>query len=156
MPLYQCDKEQYGDNYQNHLLEQWSKCVDMANCISDRRIGTSNIYITINAAIFAVVSFGGGLQNGLLSISGIIICILWHFSIVSYKELNRVKYSIINDIECKLPISPYKHEWDMLKESGKYRNFTCVEQILPWVFIVIYGIILAVPFVNWIIELIND
>lgn len=140
MELENVSKEEYGDLYNEHLLEQWKICVEMANCNSERRISTNNVYISINAAIIAVISFALDYKSILLSVAGTIVCVLWLNSINSYKSLSGVKYKIINEIEKKLPISPYGHEWSLLCDNKKYKRFTNIERTLPWIFIVIFAL----------------
>jgi hypothetical protein len=68
--------EEYGEQYKDHLLEQWKTCVEMANCNSERRISTNNVYITVNAAIIALISFTFDYKSILLSkVAHISICL---------------------------------------------------------------------------------
>lgn len=69
--------ERYGEQYKDHLLEQWKTCVEMANCNSERRISTNNVYITINAAIIEIISFTFDYKRILLSIVGAIVSIVY-------------------------------------------------------------------------------
>jgi len=127
--LVNIKKDEYGDQFNDHILEQWKTCAEMANCNSERRINSNNIYIAINAAIIALTSFSLDYKSIVMSIVGIIVSILWQSTIKSYKELNRVKYRIINEIEKMLPISPYEYEWKLINEEGKYKRFTYLEGI---------------------------
>lgn len=138
MKIENMKSEEYGEHYKEHLLEQWKTCVEMANSISEHRISTNNVYITVNAAIIALISFTFDYKSILLSIVGAIVSILWLNSIISYMKLNDVKYKIINKIEEKLPISPYSYEWSLLEDDKRYRRFTHLERILPWLFITLY------------------
>lgn len=142
MNLENTTSEKYGTDYHNHLLEQWKTCVQMANSISERRLKTNSVYITINSAIFAFNSFNN-IQNIILPIIGITVCILWFFSVESYRKLNEVKYDIINKLEKHLPATPFAYEWNLIKDNNKYKSFTKLEMILPWVFIIIYLIIVV-------------
>ena len=140
MNLVNIKKDEYGDQFNDHILEQWKTCAEMANCNSERRINSNNIYIAINAAIIALTSFSLDYKSIVMSIVGIIVSILWQSTIKSYKELNRVKYRIINKIEKMLPISPYEYEWKLINEEGKYKRFTYLETFLPWIFIFLYSL----------------
>lgn len=140
MELENMKREEYGEQYNEHLLEQWKSCVEMANCNSERRISTNNVYISISAAIIALISFSLDYKSILLSVVGTIVCVLWLNSIDSYKRLSSVKYQIINEIEKKLPISPYGHEWSLLSDNKKYKRFTHIERILPWIFIILFAL----------------
>ena len=148
MPLYQLKPEEYGAEYQSHLIEQWSKCVDMANNISDRRINAHNIYIAICAALLAVISFGADFHNVFLSLSGMAVCILWLISLNSYAMLNETKYKIINNIETHLPIAPNQYEWELLQKEKKYHTFTKCEKLLPWIFMVLFLVTIIITSVS--------
>lgn len=87
MTLESVSKEVYGDNYDSVLLEQWKTCVEMANSNTEKRTNSNNIFITINAALLAVVSFSLDYKSIILSVVGIAVCIVWLYSIENYKKL---------------------------------------------------------------------
>lgn len=120
------------------LLNQWQTCVDMANSVSQRRDNMNNIFITLNLAIIAAVSITWDIKSLFILIVGITICILWILIIRNYKLLNTAKFNIINSIEEKLPSTPFKDEWQFLKNSKKYMDSTTLERILPIMFIILY------------------
>lgn len=74
MALYSTDKTKYGDTYESVVLEQWKTCVEMANCNSEKRNNSNNIFITINVAILAVLGFSIEYKSLMLSLTGICIC----------------------------------------------------------------------------------
>lgn len=135
-----------NSNTQNpeQLLEQWAKCVEMANSSSDKRISSNNAFLTIEAALLAVTSFTGEWQNILLAIIGIVVSVFWLISIGSYKMLNTVKYEIINELEQNLAASPFAEEWNRLKQKRNYSLLTTTEKMLPVVFIVLFAVIVLV------------
>ncbi len=141
---------EYGSQYNEHILEQWKICTEMANCNSERRINSNNIYIAINAAIIAFTTFSLDYKSIIMSIVGIIVSILWWNTIKSYKELNKVKYKIINEIEKMLPLSPFEYEWKIINEEGKYKRFTHLETFLPWIFIVLYSLCIFTQFIYFV------
>lgn len=145
MELESISREKYGDEYDSVVLEQWKTCVDMANCNTEKRTNSNNIFITINAALLAVVSFSLEYKSIVLSVVGIAVCIVWLFSIESYKQLSSVKYHIVNEIEQHLPLKPFTYEWEKLNSGNKYVGLTKIEKILPWLFILLYVISLLVP-----------
>lgn len=120
------------------LLNQWQTCVDMANSVSQRRDNMNNIFITLNLAIIAAISITWDIKSLFILIVGITICILWILIIQNYKLLNTAKFNVINSIEEKLPSSPFKDEWQFLKNSKKYMDSTTLERILPITFIILY------------------
>ncbi len=148
------DKNLYGEQFTEHLLAQWSTCVEMANASSDKRIGANNFYMTVNAALLAVVTFNTDWKNCLLAIVGIVVSILWLQSISNYRRLNRAKYEIINTIEQELPAAPFTEEWAMLERDKKYTTLTGNEKWIPWVFIVLFAIVLLLPVGKWVLTLV--
>ena len=42
---------------QEALLAQWQTCVEMANAVSERRDTMNNLFVTLNLAIIAAISF---------------------------------------------------------------------------------------------------
>lgn len=66
------------------------------------------------------------------------------------KKLSSVKYRIVNEIEQKLPLRPFEYEWEKLKAEKKYLGLTQIEKILPWLFILLYGISIILPILKWL------
>lgn len=144
-----------NSNIQNpdQILEQWSKCVDMANSNSDKRISSNNTFLTIEAALLAVMSFTGDWKNILLSLVGIIVSVFWLGSINSYKTLNSVKYEIINELEQNLAALPFTEEWERLQREKKYSLLTTTERMLPIIFIVLFSAVAIIAIVELILPL---
>ena len=138
MKLESKKRQEIKGDYNATVLEQWKTCVDMANSNTEKRNTANNVYITINAAILALVTFKLDYKNLLLSTVGILICVLWIKSIQSYRKLSKVKYEIVNEIEKKLPLKPFTCEWEELKKSG-YIDLTKIEFVLPKAFIVLFA-----------------
>ncbi len=144
-PLESCKRAQFKDDYNIIILEQWKTCVEMANCNSEKRNTMNTLYITINSALIAVISFAWENKSIFLSIVGIFVCLLWLGALKSYKQLSVVKYDIIQKIENKLPLAPFSHEWDKVGDTYKYVGQTKIERVLPWTFIVLYFLSLIWP-----------
>jgi hypothetical protein len=75
------------------------------------------------------------------AILGLALCCAWYANINSYKQLNSLKFKVINEIEPYLPFPCYLREWEFLKEENKsrqYRRLTKVEKYVPF--------ILAIPY----------
>ena len=145
MELLSIKSESYNGDYNAAILEQWKTCVEMANSMTEKRNNSNSIFITINSALFAVITFSLDYKSILLSAVGIAVCVLWLKSTISYKQLSSVKYHIINDIEKQLPLTPFAFEWEKLKCEKKYKGLINFEKVLPWVFIVIYVISIIWP-----------
>lgn len=130
-------KEKEESNSQ--LLQQWQTCVEMANSVSQRRDNMNNLFVSLNLAIIAAVSFAWDMKSLLILTAGIELCILWLFFIRTYRLLNKAKFDVINEIEKQLPSQPFNTEWMRLKENKKYKNATDLERVLPGTFIVLYA-----------------
>ena len=138
-------EERYGTAYRSHCLEIYKLYVEMADKISERRQSANSFFLTINTAIVGLVSY---LQLGesetpkvifhlVIGLAGLIICFMWYRLVLSYKQINSVKFKVIHLIEQNLPIAPYDSEWEKLgrgKDPSKYLPFTHIEIFVPWVF----------------------
>lgn len=123
------------------ILAQWQTCVDMANATSQRRDSMNNIFVTLNIGIIAAISLIWDIKSLILSIAGIVICIVWLLFIKNYKELNSEKFKVINEIEKQLPIQAFNKEWKSIKANKKYRESTKLEIAFPIIFGFLYVII---------------
>ena len=126
------------------LLVQWQTCVEMANAISQRRDSMNNLFVTLNLAIIAAISFMWDLKTIILSIAGVAVCGVWCLFIRNFKALNAEKFKVINTIEEYLPIKAFQNEWDAIKQNKKYKEGTKLELILPLVFCVLYITIIII------------
>lgn len=143
--LESISKKNYGENYDSAVLEQWKTCVEQANSNTEKRNNSNGLFISLNAALFAVITFTWDYKSILLSIVGIVVCILWLNTIQSYRNLSRVKYDIINEIEKQLPLAPLSHEWELLKLKHNHIDLTKIEKIVPWLFIFLYSLAILWP-----------
>jgi len=152
--LYRVAREQYGPNYDAHILEQYKVYVEMADRISARRQSANNFFLSINTAVLAFLGIAGrlGFTNLrdfwaiIVSISGIVLCYTWYRLIRSYRDLNTGKYTVIHCIEAHLPMAPYDAEWVAVgqgKDSKLYLPFTHIEIRIPWIFIGLYAVIIV-------------
>jgi len=155
--LFKVDEKTYGNKYKDHLFEQYKLYIDSAERISDRRQNANNYFITINAALFTILGLSFKiefLQNigwlrSLLTLVGIIICIIFWYLLRSYKQMNTGKFKVIHQIEQHLPLALHDYEWKILEEGKNkkvYYPFSHIELFIPWVFGLMYlalGIILT-------------
>ena len=149
MELKSASYEKHEEVYDAVILEQWKACVEMANSNTEKRTNSNNIFITINAALLAVISFSLDYESIALSIVGIAVCIVWLNSIESYRKLSSVKYDIINEIELQLPLRPFTYEWERLSNEN-YLKLTKIEKALPILFVVLYSIAILLPILKWL------
>lgn len=142
-------QQKINEDEKNILLAQWQTCVEMADSISQRRDTMNNWFITINSGLLAFVSFRFDCKTFVAILAGMTLCILWIIFIRNYKELNVAKFKIINELERKLPASPFLDEWRIIKSRKKYVNSTSLEYWIPSVFLAIYIIFCFVLFCSF-------
>lgn len=150
--LFAKNEKDYGNNYKEHLFEQYKLYVDSVEKTSDRRQHANNYFITINTALISLIGLSFQIKffenlagiKFVLALLGIIICVIFWFLIRSYKQLNTGKFAVIHEIEKHLPLAVYKYEWEILgegKDNKKYYPFSHVELLIPWVFGIIYALL---------------
>ena len=135
------------DNNNDFLIsfEQYKIAIDMADRVSSRRGGTNNFFLSANSIVFVFLTAQNNFYgiHIFVAIFGILLSFIWYFIILNYKNLNKIKYSIINEIEKDMPLEIYKKEWDRFKslnENNKW--FTRIEKYMPILFIWLYSIFL--------------
>ena len=156
--------EKYGEKYPDHLLEQYKLYVEMADRVSQRREQSNRFYVTLVAAIVALLILAArlGVADGawpvLFLISGLFgmaLSVVWYGNIRSYRELNTAKFAIINELEKQLPTAGYADEWELLRPKEgppKYFQLSRIEQFVPALFALLftalfaYSLYLLLPF----------
>lgn len=156
--------EKYGEKYSDHLLEQYKLYVEMADRVSQRREQSNRFYVTLVAAIVALLILAArlGVADGawpvLFLISGLFgmaLSVVWYGNIRSYRELNTAKFAIINELEKQLPAAGYADEWELLRPKEgppKYFQLSRIEQFVPALFALLftalfaYSLYLLLPF----------
>lgn len=128
------------------LFEQYKLAVEMADRVSSRREGANKIFLSANSIIFAFLATQKefSVAHILITVFGILLCVVWASMIKNYRSLNSVKYHIIHEMEEKLPWKVYSDEWQKLK-NGKdkkvHSKLTAVEKKLPWLFLGFYALL---------------
>ena len=150
--LFAKNEKDYGNDYKEHLFEQYKLYVESVEKTSDRRQHANNYFITINTALISLIGLSFQIKifenlswiKSVLALVGIIICIVFWYLIRSYKQLNTGKFAVIHEIEKHLPLALYKYEWEILgegKDNKKYYPFSHIELLIPWVFGIIYALL---------------
>ena len=122
----------------------WQTCVEMANAVSQRRDTMNNLFVTLNNAVIAAISWMWDIKTAFLCAAGLVICVVWLLYINNFKRLNSAKFKIINELEQKMGVSPFKDEWDVLQKTKRYIKGTTLERILPIAFAVGYIVVFVI------------
>jgi len=141
--------EQYGSNYDQHLLEQYKLYVEMADRISHRRQNANGFGLSINTALLGIVGLVASrctrgqmfMTIAVISVVGMLMSYGWYRLLCSYRDLNTAKFRVIRFIESRLPIAPYVAEWQAAGEGKNpklYKPFTHIEVGIPRIFILAY------------------
>ena len=148
--MFRLTRDACDGTFDATLLEQYKLYVQSAENVSARRVASSRYLLTVNAALVALY----GLQSGFLDppwlavlvpILGMLVSVLWHRIITSHRDLNAVKFAIIHELEQKLPVALYTHEW-RLADGGRgkrYRSVTDIERWIPLTFFALHLVLLA-------------
>ena len=144
--------ELYNQNDEvNTLLEQYKIAVNMADKISDRRATANNFFLTLNSAILA---FSGIQTENIILLVGILICIVWFCLIKDYRQLNRIKFKIINDIEHNLSANIMSYEYQILM-LNKHKPLTSKEMCIPLIFGFIYSVWIVNANIDLLLRFLN-
>ncbi|MCB9820777.1 hypothetical protein H6790_02410 [Candidatus Nomurabacteria bacterium] len=150
--LFSKNEKDYGNDYKEHLFEQYKLYVESIEKTSDRRQHANNYFITINTALISLIGLSFQIKifenlsfvKSILALVGIIVCVVFWYLIRSYKQLNTGKFAVVHKIEEYLPLALYKYEWEVLgkgEDNKKYYPFSHIELIIPWVFGIIYALL---------------
>lgn len=142
-------EKKYGKLYKEHLFDQYKLYIHSIEKTSDRRQKANSFFLTINTALISLIGIATQVEffsevtwvYFLLSVVGVIICVIFWFLIRSYKQLNTGKFAVLHQIEKALPLSLYEYEWKILgegKDNEKYFPFSHIELYIPLAFGVIY------------------
>jgi hypothetical protein len=139
--------DEYGDRYQDHVLEQYKLFVTTSQQISERRQQANNFLLTLSSSLVTLFvaflsTFSSHRWNVLVPIAGLFVCFVWHSMVQSYKHLNTAKFAVIHELEDQLPIALFRHEWYVCghgKDKGKYIPLTHLERWIPWMFGVLFA-----------------
>lgn len=143
--------EDYGEKYQDHLVEQYKHYAEMADNVSARRSQANTFYITVLSGLLAVLAFAADKIPGeaqftaflAVGLLGIVLCVVWYINLEAYRQLNSGKYKVIQEMEKELPFPSYTREWEIVNmvdgaNLPRYTRLTWVEKIVP--------ILMAIPY----------
>jgi hypothetical protein len=142
--LHPISQAEYGTEYRAHYLEIYTLYVDSAHKISALRQAANSFFVTINTGIVGALSYfseKSNVQNLLVIFAGVLICIVWHRLIASYRAINTGKFKVIHEMERNLPLAAFDAEWEALGRGHmplRYFQFTKIEAYVPLIFGAVY------------------
>lgn len=154
--VFRAPSDGYTGAYQDHLLEQYKLYVDSAARISERRTSANNYLLTVNAFLLTLFGFASSITDDriiqiIVPLAGLLVTITWAALILSYRNLNTVKFQVIHEIEQRLPLALYDREWQLAQsENGRfYRPLTNIEPWIPVIFGVLYLVLVIYGIINY-------
>ena len=123
--------------------------VEMADRLSARRATANAFFLTIHSALVAAIGLvepkEGDNDFGIVitALVGIVLAGAWWLLLRSYRELNRVKFIVIQELEKGLAAAPYTREWELVKSARgswfrRYAELGLVERVVPVAFALLY------------------
>jgi hypothetical protein len=119
-----------------------------AEKVSDRRAQANAWMLSVNSAI---VTLYGYLETDKHSVptvqktvwlwaipaAGVLVCIAWSALLTSYRQLNRAKFAVLEEIEADLPLRPFTRERETYMRDRR-RSLTYIETAIPGCFALLY------------------
>ncbi|EAS1023470.1 hypothetical protein ATQ66_22850, partial [Salmonella enterica] len=129
------------------VIEIYKTCVEMADRISDRRLKSNTFLLALNSSILPLVGYFSlkpaiqPIWVILISLAGIVINVYWINLITSYKRINTAKFTVIQEMEVKIGVTPFKREEEVITKE-RHRHLSDIEKMLPITLIAIHFLII--------------
>lgn len=153
-------------------FSQYQVLIEDSARLSDRRQTVNNIYVSANSlligALALLIQVGGfksaliGLLTVIIAVAGFTLCIDWRRLILNYRDLLRVRFTLLHDLEARpdfpFPIKTYHREDETVYSQHNARKrisffgFSRVETRIPVVFMALYSIGAAVVIVFTVLQ----
>ncbi len=146
------------------ILEQYRIYSDAKEAFTTRNFQTNRFYLVITLVLFLLLYIFHALTPSLMpiivgSVVGMSICIMWWLNLDSYQFLIKVKFAnVLEKIEEKLPVSPYKDEFlafTQVKKDKKAIIFADFQKLLTIILFILFVIIFSNVATQTVINNIN-
>ncbi|MDX2646987.1 hypothetical protein PV341_26150 [Streptomyces sp. PA03-1a] len=146
-------------NHLHAVIELYKIAVEMADRVSARRALANAFFLSIQSTLVTVAAlplFTGARSwpvSVVFTLVGAVLSGTWWVQLRSYRDLNRAKFAVINEIELQLPVQPFGSEWQALLATrtgswrGRYTDLGSAERIVPSVFVLLHLLLLGGKFV---------
>ena len=124
-----------------------------AEKVSDRRAAANAWMLSVNSAIVALYGYLAadklsvpvpqkGVWLWAIPAAGAIVSVAWAGLLASYRQLNRAKFGVLQEMEKDLPAQPFARE-RALYGRDRRRSLSQIEMAIPLCFLVLYAAIIA-------------
>ena len=131
---------------QDIILRQYELMVNSTFQVTNWRQTANNFFLAINTTLVAIAAYLYNFSPStgiIIGVIGIGITILWYETIHYFRALNKSKFTVIHDIEKKLPIMMFSMEYDHFRKE-KREIATQIECKIPCLFAVVYLAIIVI------------
>jgi hypothetical protein len=122
-----------------------------AEKVSDRRAAANAWMLSVNSAIVALYGYLAadklsvplpqkGVWLWAIPAAGAIVSVAWAVLLTSYRQLNRAKFGVLQEMEKDLPSQPFAKERELY---GRRRPLSKIETAIPLCFLLLYVAIIA-------------
>ena len=168
-------KDAYGQNFGKDLLAQYTLYTASVDRIFEREGAANRFWLAANTALVTIFGLAAGrdvslasaaaLWRWLVPIAGLLVCVTWIAAMRDYRRVRTAKFSVLIELEERLPVQLYKSEWYKLISSSplrkttftglsfinfetEVRTFIKSENVVPAAFILIYLALLGTRLVG--------
>jgi hypothetical protein len=124
-----------------------------AEKVSDRRAAANAWMLSVNSAIVALYGYLAADKLAVpvaqksvwlwaIPAAGAIVSIAWTVLLTSYRQLNRAKFGVLQELEKDLPVQPFTRE-HLLYSRERRQSLSTIETAIPLCFLVLYAAILG-------------
>jgi hypothetical protein len=79
--------------------------------------------------------------------AGAIVSVAWTALLTSYRQLNKAKFEVLQEMEKDLPAQPFTLERVIYKRDNR-RSLSTIEKAIPLCFLALYAAILAAALIR--------
>lgn len=133
-------------------LEQYKAMLGTTETLQTRRQSLHTFFMSINSLFLAAIGLlakesldNAGVAVGVmvLGVAGGLLSESWRRQVLSYGNVAKSKWTVINEFESTLPARPFCAEWQVLQRLPAHRSFTQNEAVIPIAFLVLYVVSIA-------------
>ena len=140
-------------------LELYKIMVASSEALVARRQTVNTYFLTVNGLLATATglliqkdasTYLSALSLCVLAIVGVIVAVVWRLVLISFGQLNRGKFAVINGMEAHLSAAIYDAEWIALgrgEDPSLYRSFTDREALVPAALLVVWTIAAVILFI---------
>ena len=143
----------------DELLEIYKLHSELADRVSQRRTEVNRLcaglFLGLSVLVSALLRFGVGqvpiqLAVGALGVFGVLVSIWWIMMLRNYKKLNEGKFTVLHDLEKRLPYPFFTLEDEIIKNN--YMKSSHVEMVLPLIFALLFYSLIGYAIVEYLCQ----